>query len=173
MKKSHYITISVLMILGTIFLVNATNSGGMSYLSIPAASFQPTGSDCKFTNSGGGISNNGVLGGCSYFIAPVQLPSGVTIKKVTFFWKDESVDYEAYLMLNNTTLNGYSNQLFVIPTNGSAGVSSSSSIDTSILVDNSQYGYFFSIQMPSDGISEIYGVQIEYTYETILPLVIR
>lgn len=173
MKKSHYITISVLMIIGTIFLVSATNTGGMSYLSIPAASFQPSGGDCKFTNSGGGISNNGVLGGCSYFIAPVQLPSGVTIKKITFYWKDGSPDYEAYLIFRSTIRNGISNDLATIPSNGSLGVATSSSIDTSIFVDNFQNGYYLAIQMPTDGMAEIFGVLIEYTYETILPLILR
>ncbi len=173
MNKSKLFKISIVISLLSIFLVSALPGSNKEIITLTGADFQPTG-ECSFNNSGTSLTTIPVsIGGCSNFIAPLQLPDGVTIEKITFYWKDSSVEHQAYLDLDSSNLNGSRTILISVPTNGYEDEPSSSYADVSITVDNEQYGYFLAIQMPSTEAVVIYGVQIEYStpYLMFLPFI--
>jgi hypothetical protein len=173
MKNSFVKLLITLSIIGLMFPMSASAAGGLSFISIPAAAFQPT-SDCIYFNHNAGFSTLAAsAGGCSSFIAPVMFPDGVSVKKVTFYWKDFSVDYQAFLRLCRLNRNGVGENIATVSSNGSANVASSSSVETSIVIDNYQYSYYISIQMPTDANAVIYGALIEYSYDTALPIIIK
>ena len=75
------------------------------------------------------------------FYAPVQLPHGVTVTKVTSYWYDvDSEDIYCVLVRTNTT--GSLNNMAFVSSSGSAG--DGSTVDTTIpysSTDNSLYQY--------------------------------
>ncbi len=65
-------------------------SGGTRYLTIPAAAFQPAADDQNYQIHGRYLIHFG-QGGQNHpgtYFAPVTLPQGALITKVTYFWKD-------------------------------------------------------------------------------------
>lgn len=172
MRKSFVNIIITLFIIGLIFPAKTSAAGGLSFISIPAAAFQPT-KDCIFFNGNGFSTIPVAIDGCSGIIAPVIFPNGVNVKKVTFYWKDGSVSYEAYLELKSVNRSGVGETLASLSTNGSANEASFSSIDTSINIDNYLFSYYVFIQMPTDANAVIYSILLEYSYDTSLPLIIK
>jgi len=159
---------SVFFIILSIFLVGALPGSNTNTLTITAASFQPNNS-CEFYNSGDALTAiPASIGGCSHFLSNLSLPNGVTIEKITFFWSDSSVEHDAYLGLYSSALTGSHTRLINLSTTGSENLPSSSSVDLSITVDNYQYGYYLSLQMPSSESATIYGLQIEYSTPVLL-----
>jgi hypothetical protein len=131
-------------------------------LSVSAAAFSPGDNSCVFTNTGMELFASGI-GRCGAYNAGLQIPDGVTITKLIFHWKDGSnLDAVAFLRGNNFN-GGQPLELASVYTNGNGNVVSNSSINTSILVDNSQYSYFLRLDVPDENIYA-YGIQIEYEY---------
>jgi hypothetical protein len=129
------------------------------YLSIPAAAFRPRNEGYDFTNTGRELRNDD--GASDYFRAPVLLPHGVTVTRLTFFYSDSSGEEGLAELRRNNMDDTHSQLAYVTTVNGQpSGVDDSISFAT---VDNSQYSYFMLCNLP-DTDMEAYGMIIEYTY---------
>jgi hypothetical protein len=139
-------------------------------LSIPAAAFNPSAGGYDYENDGRYLFTNGVPNSLiGTFVAPVQLPQGATVTKLTFHWYDA-----------NTTVFGVADLWRTKFAVGSAGKMASatsffvtggygSTHDASIkfaTIDNSQYSYWVNWAIPVGNDSRGCAVTIEYTIPT-------
>ncbi|RMF38282.1 MAG: hypothetical protein D6759_01180 [Chloroflexi bacterium] len=137
-----------------------------SYLSIPAAAFVPQNNYTDQTYNGGSIVRSTASPGFT-FNAPVFLPHSATVTKMTAYWYDNYSGGDGTITLRRTPLNtAFSVKLAEVNTSGNGG--NGTSADTSIdyaQIDNSQYTYYLTADLPTDGTSYVglYGVVIEYT----------
>jgi hypothetical protein len=145
-------------------------SPGHGYVSVSAAAFQPEvdGYDYLITHQISNFNNTS-----QYWVAPVQLPQGAMVTKITFYWYDRSF-YNASLRLDrhNRTISSYS---VMAEAWSSDDTGDGSTEDTSIdyaVIDNTQYNYWVWVHLPRTA-TRLYGVTIEYTYPVSLPLVVR
>jgi hypothetical protein len=153
------------------------NGGSSGYVSIPAAAFQPMSCDnYRYINSGAQLWPEDM--NSTLFYAPVQLPHGATITKVTFFWRDTST-YNGYVALERSNLyNGTGEVLATVYTaDANAGVYSTS--ETNIInpvVDDAHHSYYMSLGLFWNSSTEYIAavtVIIEYSYLAYLPLSMR
>ena len=94
----------------------------------------------------------------------MQLPSGATATKLTFYWQDSETLSDGTCKLLRTDFSGSSVLMASASTSGDAGGANSSE-DAIIYydaVDNSQYAYYVELFLPSANV-QAYGVVIEYT----------
>jgi hypothetical protein len=133
------------------------------YLSVPAAAFIPSDDSTTYHNFG-----TWLAGEWGAFCAPVYLPNGATVNKVTFYWHDSSVAGDAWLTLIRYPFSGYDEFMAEVYSSGNAGsgFSEDNTIDYAV-IDNIGYSYFLWVEIP-DLLYTIYynNVLIEYTYET-------
>ena len=138
-----------------------------SYLSVPAAAFMPVTND-DYNNDGSYVYKYGSTG-CNNFCAPVHLPHGATVTKVTFYWYDNNTSYDGKVQLfrryHSLSLNY---KMAEVSSTGSSG--NGSGYDDSIsyaTVDNSINAYFLYMYLSDgdvgDGSLRGCGVVIEYT----------
>ena len=132
-----------------------------SYVSVSAAAFHPMYDGYDYDNPGNELWNKD--GDSDAYVAPVQLPHGATVTKLTFYWWDGSaVDGRCTLYRNDLT--GTEVVVAEAWTSGSDATSHSSQ-DTTMAyatIDNSQYAYYLYLDLP-DMVVGVYGVVIEYT----------
>ena len=95
------------------------------------------------------------------FYAPVQLPHGATITKMTFYWWTQ-LGSSGKLSLYRNQLNNYYDLMGFAVTGSGIGSSTDSSISYAT-IDNSQYAYYFEFE-PDDTFCNCYGATIEYTF---------
>ena len=74
----------------------ATQTG---YVSVSAAAFRPEVDGYDFTNEGYRLVNDN--GTSDHYYAPVQLPHGATVTKMTFYWEDTSTHTGQALLRRN------------------------------------------------------------------------
>jgi hypothetical protein len=147
-------------------------SPGHGYVSVSAAAFRPTADGYDFTNDGNYVIN---LDDSSLsWIAPVQLPNGATVTKVTFYWNDTHASLNAYLHLKRVSWDAPSAWgMATASSTGDGGWGSSE--DPSIIysdIDSSQCGYYLQADLPKTA-TQLHSVIIEYSYPVSLPLVVR
>ncbi len=139
-----------------------------SYLSIPAAAFVPQYNYNAQTYNGGSIVRT-LSGSYNIFNAPVQLPHGATVTKMTVYWYDDYAGDDGTITLRRSSLSSiFTNEMAKVTTSGSGG--NGNGEDTTInyaQIDNSQYTYYLTAQLPTDGTNYVglYGVIIEYTID--------
>ena len=141
---------------------NLTWKAKTSYISVPPAAFQPRYDGYDFHNPGVTLVNENDTS--DYYSAPVQLPHGATVTKLTFYWVDDSADEDGEVRLYQTDLDGSENTMAVAHTNGDSP-NADDSEDTSIVdptIDNSQHAYYLWLILDDSEIQP-YGVVIEYT----------
>ncbi len=115
------------------------------YISVPASAFASTYDDADISHY---LQNSGTTGVA--FFGSVQLPHGVTVTNVTFYWDDAdaSEDINCYLIrLDNDDY--ILSAMAVATSSGSAGFGSS--VDTTIgwsTIDNSLYTYSVYVSIP-------------------------
>ncbi len=133
------------------------------YIALSAAAFQPREDGYDYTNNGGALYNNN--GTSREYVAPVQLPHGSHVTKITFYWNDTSTSADGYCNLARDEMgSGTTSVMASASTNGSGG--DGSSVDNTInysRIDNSLYAYFLYLNLPDASVSA-YGVVIEYKY---------
>jgi hypothetical protein len=132
-----------------------------SYVSIPAAGFHPTEDGYDFGNYGFRLHN--FDSASDTYVAPVQLPHGSTVTKLSFYWWDDSSE-DGSCSLYRTALADTEWEMAIAQTSGAAPAENSSE-DTIIdyaSVDNSQYAYYLWLALPDSGVIA-YGAVIEYT----------
>ncbi len=135
----------------------ATQTG---YVSVSAAAFGPKEDQYDFTNFGGQLRNND--GNSDRYYAPVQLPHGATVTKMTWYWSDTSI-YGGTAALRRGTNTGSYLLMAEVQTSGSGG--NGSSYDGSIsyaTIDNQNYTYYLRWSLADTDVKGYY-VVIEYT----------
>jgi hypothetical protein len=152
------------------------NGGSSGYISVPAAAFQPLMSSYVYINSGVEVRPEDM--NSTLFYAPLQLPHGATITKVTFFWRDTST-YNGYVTLERSILSNGTGEIMatVYTVDNNPGVYSTS--ETNIanpVVDNAHHSYYLNLGLFWDSYTEYVSaltVIIEYSYLAYLPLSLR
>ncbi len=119
------------------------------YLSLPAAAFQPFEDGYNFENAGiwlahyqgpGGSSTNG------WYLAPVQLPQGATVTKLTFFFYDDSATNTILARLQRSDLAGnYYNLAYVDSAGYSAGYGNRSTTTIANPVIDNRYNSYWVV----------------------------
>ena len=138
-----------------------------SYLSIPAAAFVPQYNYSAQTYNGGSLVRT-LSGSYDIFNAPVQLPHGATVTKMTVYWYDNYAGGDGTIALRRSSFSLFPFTMAEVTTSGSGG--NGNGVDSTIdyaQIDNSQYTYYLTAQLPTDGTDYVglYGVVIEYTID--------
>jgi hypothetical protein len=133
------------------------------YVSVSAAAFRPASHSYQYDNTGQGLTPMDPAS--THFYAPVQLPHGATVTKMTFYWIDD-MTANAVCQLFRNPLSGVELTVMADVESGSGGRGSTSddTID-GVLIDNSQYTYYLHWDLREVDIWGI-GVVIEYTFTT-------
>lgn len=148
---------------------NTVEAAGAGYISIPAAAFQPAVDGFDYNNTGFYIVN--LDGVSTSYVAPVSLPHGATVTKVTFYYDDGSASNYASASLGRTNLLGLVDSMATILSDDGKGSKADTTIDYAV-VDNANYGYYAAITL-WDSSMYGFGLVIEYNYATYLPLTLR
>jgi hypothetical protein len=118
------------------------------YVSVHASSFNPYDNTMNVFY-GGGVSNFGATDATLY--GSVQIPDGVTVTNVTFYWFDTDVTFDILFYLYRLSTD---NAVLLMATGSSSGNSGPGfTVDTSIeyaSIDNSQYSYYFGVFIPAN-----------------------
>ena len=139
------------------------------YISIPASAFVPTNPDQDLVQISTNLRNLDASR-TLFFYGAVQLPHGVTVTNVTFYWHDANagLDFDCALwrIRGDGSIDGMSYAL----SSGSAGAGST--VDTTIdfaEIDNSQYSYVVYVPIPANSpvnSLQLIFVTIGFTYPT-------
>ena len=151
-------------------LLTLSASPGHGYVSVPPAAFTPAEDGYDYQNLGALILNND--GASDNYYAPVLLPQGATVTKMTLYFYDGS-SLDGCTILFRSPLDGSADYMAEVYTHGTSGAGSrfDNTIDYSV-VDNSQHIYYLYLNLPASD-TFAYGVIIEYTYPVSLPLLVR
>ena len=146
-------------------------TAGSGYISVAPGAFHPSRDDCDYVNYGTSLYN--ATGGCGY-AAPVQLPQGATVTKVTAYWADHSASQNVNLFLNRVPHGVVTDETLAwIESSGDSGDGSGQDADIDYAaIDNSLYAYYLWWGLPDTAVTAK-AVVIEYTYSTSLPLIQR
>jgi len=131
------------------------------YVSISAAAFGPFTDGREFWNRGDSVYMEGST--CCSFYAPVQLPHGAEVTKLTFKWEDFSMFGDSKLTLYRNHHNGSSTEMAEALSTNFLGLGQSydDTIDTPS-INNSVYSYYLHLGLPTANI-KCFGAIIEYT----------
>ena len=152
----------------------AAAQSGTGYISVPAAAFVPTHYLVDYTNGGHWLYLNTLSVDGDEFYAPLHLPHGATVTKLTLSYYDDGSGAFDYVDIGMELAQGFGagmTMAYVRSDDGGTGSKSTTSI-LNPLVDNSQYSYFLSLSMQNTGAwLKFYEALIEFTYPTThLPL---
>lgn len=157
-------------------------SASSSRVSIPAAAFRPYESGYDYENHARHLFHKHGPEGTLYngwYMAPVNLPDGVTITKMTFYWyRNGTSTGQAILQRTKLGEGTYENLAVAVAPQGAATNGSSS--DTTIaggLIDNSRYAYWilWDLQAASTAAFGVHGqdVVLAYGFQIFLPLIVK
>lgn len=134
-----------------------------SYHSISPAAFAPADEAYQYSRLGQKLTPNN--SSSSAYYAPVSLPHGATVTKLTFHWNDTDGTFNASISLDRSAFTGFVSTMASAASSGSGGNGSTTdSTVSNAAVDNSQYDYLLGLLLPSTSTS-LYGVVIEYTVD--------
>lgn len=158
----------------------AAANAGQSPLSIPAAAFTFYQDGYDYQNDARYLSHyHDPTGGNErgWYLAPVQLPQGVQVIHVTFYYYDSSGSYSGVARLQRSNLAGTFEDMAYLTSEGWSvsgyfGASISSSIAEAV-IDNRYYTYWVVWDLPAAALADIRGcgVVIEYNFPLYLPRV--
>jgi hypothetical protein len=157
-------------------LQTAAAAGGAGYVNVPASAFAPASDDINYILDEFGLKlrTDSTSG---QFFAPVYLPHGASLSKLTFYRYDMIEGILPYCYLRTLQSSTFATTAIAAvytddPTyNGWNDISTTEFSDP--VVDNSQY--FYSLQCYLSRIDEsmlsvLVGLRIEYTYPVYLPV---
>lgn len=133
-----------------------------SYLSIPPAAFNPLDNSSTYDKGSWFVAPGTTGTPATTFMAPVYLPHGATITKMTWHWTDTSASDGSAILYRQTPSTGFT-LLAQVLTSGNSGYASSTDLTIdNATVDNSQYSYFIWLSLPDSNVvgQEVF---IEYT----------
>lgn len=154
----------------TLALVFAlTASPGNAEISVGAPAFQPGLDGYDYA-----LDNNLLINSPTFqsWLAPVQLPHGATITKMTFYWSDNNETSDIRVDLYQGSWDSQeSTPLATLISHGNSGWGSTQATKFTLpIVDSGEHYYLKATVRTSTALS---GVVIEYTYRTSLPLILR
>jgi hypothetical protein len=148
-------------------------------LAVPAPAFQPYENGYTYQNSGRALIHHYGPGGSSdngWYLAPLNLPDGVQITRLDFYWF-ENTTIAGIARLQRTTLNQGNYQDLAVATTSTGSNNGSVSFDTTIdggPVDNSRFAYWLVVDIPSDAfltnVVKAYSVKLYYNFTLYLPI---
>jgi hypothetical protein len=132
------------------------------YVSIPAAAFRPRQDGYDFRNLGTQLINDD--GNSDYYVAPVQLPHGATVTKMTFYYSDSSASNASASLRRTNLSSGLFDTMASVDSQGDSGFGDTvtTAIDPNT-IDNYAAAYFLRWMLPDSDTIGI-AVLIEYTY---------
>jgi len=130
-------------------------AAGTAVLTIPAAAFTPFEDGYDFENHGRYLQhfNNptAISGVVGWYLAPVHLPHGATVTKMTFYYRDNTTD-DGSATLRRTISNGGYEDMASIDTSGGWSPpwynSKSTTTINHAVIDNSYYNYWVLWELP-------------------------
>ena len=170
MKKSVYFAMVPVVGVALVLSSSLAASPGHGYVSVAAGSFHPHQSLCEYNNQGNYIETPTA---CNFY-APVQLPQGATVTKLTAYLLDESYfggDATARLVRVSNTVTSTLEVVAEVQSLGGPDTLETTTINFNP-IDNSQYAYIVKWTLLGDSVDGR-NIIIEYTYPTSLPLVLR
>jgi hypothetical protein len=147
------------------------------YASVPGTAFRGLmySDSVTYNSNTGGVTLYSVRN-ARMLMAPVQLPQGAIMKKITAHIVDYAAPMNARIYLNRKTLsnNIISDYLCSVTSSGNSGVPTAysatvSEFSNNHIIDNSLYSYYFTIESTGTwggNIMETIVVVIEYTVES-------
>lgn len=154
---------------------NAAVPGGPGFYEVNSFAFMPDAPSQLPAYYLQSIYNPGTVSG--YFEAPVELPKGATIEQIVIFFEDSST--------STLTVSLYACPFDTAGCNAMVSVSSSTTPAfaiqnavstgpvTSPVVDPQSFTYLAQAYLPPTSTAKLYGVRIDYTYPTVLPVVMK
>ena len=151
---------------------SAIAAGG--YISIPAAAFQPKAPGFGYVNFGSALYGEDP----GLYIAPLFLPHGAQLTRISFFWNDTDSDpgADGGITVMRSGFFGVESPMAVLATTGSGQDSTTTTTIDYAAIDNSQYQYYIQADLPDWGTSgrvTLFCVVIEYSYPVYLPFVTK
>jgi len=151
-------------------------------LAVSAPAFQPSIETYTFQNAGRWLVHHngpGIIATNGWYYAPVNLPNGVQISHIGFFWF-ENTALAGYVRLQRTTLGygDYQDMAVAYTTTGSnsGNMSADLTVDYAV-IDNQHYAYWLVFFLPADAnpsnIVKAYSVKIYYKNLIYLPVIRR
>jgi len=162
-------------------------AAGTAVLTIPAAAFTPFEDGYDFQNDSRYLQHfdnpAAITGVRGWYSAPVHLPDGATITKMTFYYRDNTTDDGIARLQRSISNGGYENMASIDTSGGWSPPWYNSKSTTTIynaVIDNLNHSYWVvwdlprSLKPPSEQ-EIVWGcaVVIEYTYRAYLPLVLK
>ena len=146
--------------------------GGPGLVMLTSFNFKPyTPGNTNYSFTGYGLKNNDTVE--QSFIAPFQLPNGVTIKKMVVYYTDQDITKQLDVLLVAVPMSfGYGVVMASISSTSTTGIgfTETTTINTP-LVDLTNNAYAIQLKMPVSSSVMFVGVRIDYAYETNLPLI--
>jgi hypothetical protein len=146
--------------------------GGPGIVMLTSMNFRPyTATNTSYSFTGYGLKNNDVVE--QSFIAPLQLPNGVTIKKIVLYYSDlDNLKQINALLVAVPMTFGYGVVMASISSvnNTSMGYSETTTINTPV-VDLVSNAYAIQVTMPASSSVMLIGARIDYAYQTVLPVI--
>ncbi|NMC16027.1 MAG: hypothetical protein GYA40_05210 [Chloroflexi bacterium] len=150
-------------------------AGGPGFISIhPAGLHVRTASSTWAFSDEFELYNTSSLG--IFASAPVYLPDGAVVNKVTFFYYDGTASYHTSAYLTRTMLSGQiGNDMATIYSSGSGYGYGSDTTIVDPTIDNQNYAYFVDIFIPGDNLMNlrVTGLRIDYGYTTFVPTIMK
>ena len=146
--------------------------GSLGILSIAAADFRPAVATNSFENHGRFLIHLDSTATYGYYYAPLLLPQGATITRFSLVFRDNSTSNLTAKLYRDDDM-GMNTQMASLDSSGTfLAPSYGSKIATNILqptIDNSQYAYFVSLEMPESNADPgplvwFSGISIEFQY---------
>lgn len=162
------------------------SASGVAYLTIPAAAFAPAFSSTGYRNDGWRLYSRGDPPGTQWFQAPINLPQGVTIHRVTFWGYDGHSEDSVLMMVRRFPHSPHAKDgtydWMTVNLSGDSfdgGYFEGTTGPGFNQVDNENYGYFVTVEMPNSPEDpgamapryQLFQVRIGYSYSTYLPQV--
>jgi hypothetical protein len=151
---------------------NSIASGG--YISIPAAAFHPKAPGYNYANFGSALYGDSP----GLFVAPLYLPHGAQLTRITFFWNDTDSDplADGGITVMRSGFFGVESPMAVLTTTGSGQDSTTTTTIDHATINNSQYQYHIQADLPDWGASgrvTLFCVVIEYNFPVYMPIVVK
>ena len=148
--------------------------GGPGYTMQPASAFRPRYSSTEYQLVGPRLYT---ISGSFYYDAPLDLPNGADVTRLVIYYTDNDAAEDFSAEIWRVPMPGRSGEK-VSDTVSSSGASADASFveTTSILlptVDLEGYAYYIRLTLPASGDLEVNGFRVDYTYDSMLPLVTR
>ena len=170
MKNKYFFALIPIFLLGaSLFSTNLASSSNSLY-SITTSAFEPVYYFTEYENQSSRL-YLGLNESSTKFNAPVNLPDGVIVERLIFYWKDQNSEHNGWAEFGRTDFTGLGKVIGESAETRDLSVSGNSTGVINTRINNSTYGYYVSITLlPS---ITAYGIQLEYSYQVYLPTIFK